>query len=96
MTVVARSSCRAPYQEVDPDSVINRRVICAGGGRADACTGDSGGPLMAVRRGGWTLVGVTSYGVGCGNEKFPGVYFSVDKYTRWIYNKIRVNHNPQG
>ncbi len=89
--MIPTRECRAPYQDLDPDSVINRRVICAGGDRADACTGDSGGPLMALRRGGWTLVGVTSYGVGCANQRFPGVYFSVAKYARWIYNKIRVN-----
>ncbi len=56
MTVVDTKTCRAPYLELNPDARINKRTICAGGTLADACTGDSGGPLMAVRNGGWTLV----------------------------------------
>ncbi len=32
---------------------------------------------------------MTSYGVGCGNERFPGVYFRTAKFAKWIYNNIR-------
>jgi Trypsin len=52
-------------------------MVCAGSllGKRDACQGDSGGPLIVpVDGGGFRLVGDTSFGIGCGNRKFPGVY----------------------
>jgi trypsin len=51
----------------------------------DTCQGDSGGPITAsltsdteptqpANPDAWALVGVTSWGTGCGNPAFPGVY----------------------
>jgi hypothetical protein len=59
-------------------------MICAGvpQGGVDTCSGDSGGPIAAAltsptqltNPAAWRLVGVTSWGSGCGNADFPGVY----------------------
>ena len=57
---------------------ITPRMICAGETGKDTCGGDSGGPLTINRGAGYTeLVGIVSFGTGCGSEGYPGVYSNV-------------------
>ena len=51
-------------------------MICGGERNKDTCGGDSGGPLIAHIDGRFTLVGVTSWGPGCGTG-IPGVYADI-------------------
>uniref|UniRef100_A0A3Q1FP63 trypsin n=1 Tax=Acanthochromis polyacanthus TaxID=80966 RepID=A0A3Q1FP63_9TELE len=65
---------------------ITENMLCAGysiGGK-DACQGDSGGPLVCDGR----VYGVVSWGRGCADAQFPGVYTAVSKFRRWIDNTI--------
>lgn len=62
---------------------ISASMFCAGPlqGGVDACQGDSGGPVINPRTS--RLVGVTSWGVGCGRPRSPGVYTEVSDFTPW-------------
>ena len=54
----------------------------------DTCQGDSGGPLFGnygINRTS-ILMGITSWGIGCGLDNYPGVYTKVGNYTNWVYN----------
>nr|XP_057906538.1 trypsin-3 [Doryrhamphus excisus] len=65
---------------------ITENMLCAGysiGGK-DACQGDSGGPLVCDG----LLYGLVSWGNGCADAQFPGVYTAVSKYRRWIDDTI--------
>ncbi|CAG0891595.1 unnamed protein product [Darwinula stevensoni] len=67
--IVDNTVCSQPNVYGNRFSTID---ICAFVNGKDACQGDSGGP-MALEDGGKTyVVGVTSYGSGCGI--YPGVY----------------------
>lgn len=73
---------------LDIDSIkVTKLMMCAGekkGGK-DTCLGDSGGPLTVIQEGGrHTLVGITSFGSGCGKPNSPGVYTRVSAYLDWI------------
>uniref|UniRef100_A0A8C6SDT1 trypsin n=1 Tax=Neogobius melanostomus TaxID=47308 RepID=A0A8C6SDT1_9GOBI len=46
--------------------------------------GDSGGPLVCHRNRTHYVVGVVSWGKGCGEKNKPGVYANVTKFTSWI------------
>lgn len=60
--------------------------LCAGGqNQQDACQGDSGGPLVAKSAtGNFAVIGVTSFGIGCGRTGIPGAYTKVTNYLDWI------------
>lgn len=68
--VLPDSGCRE-YRDYAPST-----MLCAGGtngfgATVDSCQGDSGGPLVTNT---WRLIGVVSWGEGCADPKFPGIY----------------------
>jgi secreted trypsin-like serine protease len=68
-------------------------ALCAGrpGGGVDTCSGDSGGPL---RDAAGTLVGVTSWGAGCGRPGLPGVYTRVSAVAGWVERALAAPAAP--
>ncbi|XP_073445490.1 mannan-binding lectin serine protease 1 isoform X4 [Dendrobates tinctorius] len=87
--VVEFDLCRAGYKRIG--KVLTEDMICAGfkeGGK-DACSGDSGGPMVTFNQqtNNWYLAGVVSWGVGCGESDKYGVYSNVYRNVDWIKNK---------
>ncbi|XP_034244233.1 trypsin beta-like [Thrips palmi] len=67
--VVSRTTCHSSY-----NAVLTSRMICAAAPGKDACTYDSGGPLVD---GSGVQVGIVSFGHGCAQAQYPGVYTHV-------------------
>ncbi|MFJ4799441.1 S1 family peptidase [Streptomyces murinus] len=66
--LVSDASCRSSYGS----DYVQSDMVCAGlsSGGVDTCQGDSGGPLLI----GGVLAGITSWGEGCAEAGYPGVY----------------------
>jgi protein C (activated) len=83
--LVARNECVEVMK-----NVVSENMLCAGiiGDTRDACDGDSGGPMVVFFRGTWFLVGLVSWGEGCGHTNNYGIYTKVGSYLKWIHSYI--------
>jgi len=70
--------------------VISDNMMCASDTNQDSCQGDSGGPLFDSDN--KALVGVTSWGYGCADAQFPGVYARISDQFPWIKEVICASH----
>jgi secreted trypsin-like serine protease len=78
---VDNTACNEPSSY---DGEIRPSMMCAGFHEIDACQGDSGGPLVFKGPDGPILVGIVSWGEGCGRKLKYGVYTRVSAYSDWI------------
>jgi hypothetical protein len=82
------------------NGVLTDSMICAGADGNDACSGDSGGPLIVEysQNGvhGWLQIGIISFGLenGCAMRGFPGVYTKVSAFSDWIERVIYASLCP--
>jgi trypsin len=72
---------------------IKEGMLCAGAKDTDSCQGDSGGPIVLDGAGGPVLVGVVSFGDGCGRALKYGVYTRVSSYREWIDSVLKADRN---
>lgn len=83
--IVSHENCNAAYAGYGG---ITEQMLCAGyeNGGSDSCQGDSGGPLASDG----FLVGVVSWGKGCAEPGYPGVYAKVSAVRKWIFKIVGV------
>jgi len=74
------------YDKID----LHPGEVCAGGElNKDACKGDGGTPLVCQAVSGhWHVVGLVSWGLGCGEDDLPAVYVNVFHYLDFIYSSF--------
>jgi len=80
--VISQAQCQKAYSP----KPITGRMVCAARTDKDSCQGDSGGPIIDKATG--KQIGVVSYGVGCADSNYPGVYAKVQDQIGWIQQYI--------
>lgn len=92
--VLPDALCRQAYPGGGDGRYMAGSMLCAGertGGR-DACQGDSGGPLVAQGK----LIGLVSWGNGCGRAGSPGVYTRVSEIVRAMGSRAGTQESAAG
>jgi secreted trypsin-like serine protease len=91
--IVDDSICNLPFAY---DGEVTQNMICAGymAGGTDACSGDSGGPLLTLEDNHWYATGIVSWGYGCASPNLPGVYTKVMNYIGWIKQHVDSIQQP--
>lgn len=73
------------------DGQITEQMLAAGDTGRDTCQGDSGGPLFTQDAdGNDVLIGITSWGQGCGDPGYPGIYTRVSRFADWALSELLV------
>ncbi|MEU2435727.1 serine protease [Streptomyces rubradiris] len=80
--IVSDTSCRSSYGS----DFVQSDMVCAGysSGGVDTCQGDSGGPLLI----GGVLAGITSWGEGCAEAGYPGVYTRLTTFSDLVTAQV--------
>jgi trypsin len=75
------STCKSAYNEYNATA-----MVCAGypQGGVDTCQGDSGGPIVVTGE----LAGITSWGRGCAEKGYPGIYTRVATYSALVSQQL--------
>ncbi|WP_099884618.1 trypsin-like serine protease [Synechococcus sp. 65AY6A5] len=91
--IVANEVCNAPQSY---DGIILDTMLCAGfpQGGVDTCKADSGGPLLVPSGAGFALAGITSFGRGCAQPNFYGVYTRVSSFVGFVQSVIGSAPSP--
>ncbi|CAG7822717.1 unnamed protein product, partial [Allacma fusca] len=97
LTILSNQRCITLLTEF----IFKKEMLCASGNGADACKGDSGGPLTCVHKNNTDkqfACGIVSLGLGnktdnrelCGNNTWekPGTYTKVSSYYLWIIKNL--------
>lgn len=79
LQIIERGQCASAKYGYGWD-FVGTEMICAASGSKDACTGDSGGPMVSER----LLAGIVAWGYGCAQSNYPGVYVDVAVLRPWI------------
>ncbi|CAG5124146.1 unnamed protein product, partial [Candidula unifasciata] len=93
--IINSRQCVEMYKRTNGYSMLT--MLCAGNitGGVDSCDGDSGGPLVCKISGVYTVVGITSWGIGCALANMPGVYARVSTFIDWITKTVSFNSNTR-
>lgn len=86
--IVSNADADAAYPENITSDQLAAGLLGVGG--KDACQGDSGGPLVVKNSAGTgvLLAGVTSWGYGCADAQYPGMYARVSSFDSWLASYV--------
>lgn len=96
LPIVARPACQDALRTTRLGKYfeLHQSFICAGGEEGkDTCKGDGGSPLVCPIEGEdekYFQAGIVAWGIGCGENRIPGVYANVALFRNWIDEQMSL------
>eukprot|EP00584_Thalassiosira_punctigera_P027200 CAMPEP_0172576890 /NCGR_PEP_ID=MMETSP1067-20121228/137953_1 /TAXON_ID=265564 ORGANISM="Thalassiosira punctigera, Strain Tpunct2005C2" /NCGR_SAMPLE_ID=MMETSP1067 /ASSEMBLY_ACC=CAM_ASM_000444 /LENGTH=755 /DNA_ID=CAMNT_0013369569 /DNA_START=150 /DNA_END=2417 /DNA_ORIENTATION=- len=87
---ITNQACCTDYQY--GCNQITENMMCATRPGQDSCQGDSGGPIFDALT--QRQVGIVSWGYGCADSRYPGVYSRISSQYNWI--KAQIDNYSSG
>ncbi|MBN8233259.1 trypsin-like serine protease [Corallococcus macrosporus] len=91
VNLISNADAQADYQG---EEVISADQLGAKAPGKDSCQGDSGGPLTVLKGSTRVLAGIVSWGYGCADAQYAGMYGRVSSFESWITNTINGSSQP--
>ncbi|XP_011206504.2 trypsin [Bactrocera dorsalis] len=82
--IINAKKCRSGEYVYNKDDITDN-MFCAQAYNRFVCDGEPGSPLVYKKK----LIGLVSWGYGCGNVGNPAVYTNVNKLRKWIKKTIK-------
>lgn len=76
--LLRKEACQKAVEDLGIE--FNNRMVCGSAGGKNPCQGDGGGPLVVDK----VLGGIVSFGGGCLNSEYPGIYTNVSEIRDYI------------
>ncbi|XP_052900182.1 inactive CLIP domain-containing serine protease A28-like [Anopheles moucheti] len=89
LSILERSLCETRLQRqptLGSKFKLHQNFICAQGNGTDVCQGSGGSPFACERNGHYYLLGIVSWGIGCG-DGIPAVLTNVANLSSWIVSQ---------
>ncbi|XP_049286286.1 serine proteinase stubble-like [Anopheles funestus] len=93
LTILDRFRCETRLQNqptLGSKFKLHQSFICATGNGTDVCQGSGGSPLACERNGHFYLLGIVSWGIGCG-DNIPAVLTNVASLSEWIASQQAIS-----
>ncbi|PIK48307.1 hypothetical protein BSL78_14846 [Apostichopus japonicus] len=96
-TLLDYYNCSSRIKDLDENFLASENMICASYDEdlVGPCLGDGGNPIACYGNGTWDVVGIISWGYGCGDANSPSISWRTTAYLDFINDVISHTYDAE-